>query len=95
MIVLGLAENDRQLPVQGDAMAQMRSPILISFDRFFHERSHGGFAILGSLFEANDKFFVGLYRFGNFLFKCVYCHRARLEVYRGKFKVKMLPSETP
>ena len=90
MIVLCLAENDRQLPVQGDAMAQMRSPILVSFDCFFHERAHGGFAILGSLLEANDKFFVGLYRFGNFLFKCVYCHRARLEVYRGKFKVKML-----
>ena len=37
--VVGLAEDDGDLAVQGDAMAQVGSAVFVSFDRFFHEGS--------------------------------------------------------
>ena len=74
VIVLRLAENNRQLLVQGDAVTQMRPAVLVGFDRLFHQRLDGGFAIFRRLVEANDELLVSLHRIGNLLLECSNSH---------------------
>jgi hypothetical protein len=64
-----LAQNDRNLLIQGDSVAQIRPAVLISLNRFFHQRYEGAFAFLRRFIEANDKLLIRFQGFSNFLLK--------------------------
>ena len=70
----GLAQYDRDLTVQGDAVTQVRPAIFVGFDRFFHEGAEGAFAIFGRFVHANDIFIESFEGFRNLLLEHIYCH---------------------
>ena len=64
-----LAENNGDLFVEGDAVAQVGAAILVGFDGFFHQGDEGAFAFLGGFIEAHDELFKRLQGFSNFRLK--------------------------
>jgi len=73
-VAFGLAENDGQLPIQSDAVAQVGSAILIRLDRFFHERTQGSLRILGNFVDADDIAIIGFERVRDFLLERICRH---------------------
>ena len=70
----GLAENDGDLFIEGDAVAEVGTAILVGFNRFFHQGDEGAFAFLGGFIEAHDELFKRLQGFSNFRLKGVNRH---------------------
>jgi len=54
LFAFGLAQDNGDLFIESDAMAKVGAAILVGFDGFFHQRSEGSFAFLGSFIEAYD-----------------------------------------
>ena len=88
-VVFGLAEDDGDLFVEGDAVTEMGAATGVGFDRFFHQGEEGGFAVLGGLVEADDELVEGLERFGDFVMKCF-----DVQIHNFKFTMltRILPS---
>src|SRR5208282_1939435 len=59
-LVLGLAQDDRHLSVQSDAMPQSGAAADVGADGLVHERDEGGPALFGRLVNANDMLFESL-----------------------------------
>jgi hypothetical protein len=62
----GLAEDDGDLFVEGDAVTEIGAAILVGFDGFFHQGNEGSLAFLGGLIEADDILLESLEGFSNF-----------------------------
>ena len=73
-IGFGLAEDNGDLAIECDAMAQMWSAIFVGFDGLFHERTKGAFAVVGSLVHANDVFVESLEGLGHLLLEHINGH---------------------
>src|SRR4029078_10539256 len=86
-VILGLAEDDGDLPVEGDAVTQVLSAIFVSLDGLFHERTKRGIAFLGHLVDAHDEFLVGFARFGHLELERIGGHGLKIRASGSKFKV--------
>ena len=62
-VTVGLAEDDGQLTVERDAMAQMRAAVQIGFYRFLHQPNHRLLAFVRGFVDADDVLLVKLQRF--------------------------------
>src|SRR6267378_7970751 len=51
-----LAQDDRNLAVESDAVAKMRTAIFVGFDRLLHEGAQRAFTVVGGFVHANDIF---------------------------------------
>ena len=60
-----LAQDDGDLFIESDTVTKVGSTILISLDRFFHERNERALAFLGRFIQADDVPVVGLHGFCN------------------------------
>ena len=69
-----LAQDNRDLPIQGDTVAKLGTATFVSFDRFIQQGNQRGLELLGSFVDAYDIFVVGLHSLGNFLAKGFYSH---------------------
>ncbi len=65
--VFVLAQNDRDLAIQGDAVAQMRPTAFIRFDRLLQQTKKRGMKFIRSFVQANDVLVVNLHRFGDLM----------------------------
>src|SRR6266576_4670565 len=83
-----LAENDRDLLVQGNSVTQLGSAVFVRFDGLVEQREQRGGEFFGRFIDANDVFFVNLYGFGNLWAKCFDSHRFILETSMPKGKLK-------
>src|SRR5262249_5584876 len=101
-IIVGLTEDDRHLLVQGNAMAQVRSAILVSLDGFLHQGMERLFTVLRGLIDAYNVFVVSLQGVRDFLFKRLNSHEAKnkserlgleREKSRGKSRSKVRPRQ--
>ena len=68
-LVVGLAEDDGDLFVQGDAVPQMGAAVFVGLDGLLHEGSQRLRAILRHLVEADDVLVVALDGLADFLFE--------------------------
>jgi hypothetical protein len=68
-VVVALAQNDRHLVVQRDAVTQTRAAAFIGLDRLGHQRDQRHLKILRRLLKAHDEFVVGFDGGGNFAFE--------------------------
>ena len=59
-----LAENDRDMAVQSDAMAELWSTAFVSFDGLVDQRSQRQLELVGRLIEAHDVLFVHFHSLG-------------------------------
>lgn len=75
---VALAQDDRDLFVERNAMPHVRSPALVSLDGFLHERAKGRAEILRCLVQANDELLVRPDRLGDFLLKSLNGHGGTL-----------------
>lgn len=66
LVAVGLAEDDGDLLVEGDAVAEAGGAVEVGFDGLFHEGEEGGLAIVGGFVEADDMFFEVPEGFGHF-----------------------------
>src|SRR5258706_6447278 len=58
--VFGLAEDDGDLFVEGDAVAQIGTAGFVGLDGLVHERDEGLFKAVGRFIDTDDVFVVGL-----------------------------------
>ena len=70
-IVLGLAEDDRHLFVQRDAVPQMRPAGDIGPNGLVHQGDQGGSALFRRLVNADDVPVVALHGFDDLVLKCL------------------------
>ncbi len=58
--VIALAEDDRDVFIERDAVPELRAAAFVGFDGFVHQRDQRGLEIVGNLVDTND---VSLVRF--------------------------------
>src|SRR5260370_42046277 len=58
-LVVRLAEDDGDLFVEGDAVAQIRAAGFVGLDGLVHERDEGFFKTVGRFIDADNVFVVG------------------------------------
>lgn len=73
------AQNDRDLFVEGNAMAHSRSAIFVSGDGLVQKRFERRGKIFRRLADANDVFLVGFERRSDFFFERLNSHRDKLK----------------
>jgi hypothetical protein len=83
-----LAEDDGDLFVEGDAVAEVGAAALVGFDGLFHEGMEGFFGALGDFVDADDEFVVGLEGVFDFVSEGVDGHGGSLGNLRGERKEK-------
>ena len=83
-----LAENNRDLLVQGNSMTQLGSAIFVRFDGLIEQREQGGGEFFWRFIDADDVFLVNLYGFGNLWAKCFDSHTFSIETSMPKAKAK-------
>ena len=80
-LAIGLAEDDRDLAIERNAMAEMRAAVLIGFDRFVHQTAQGPFAVFRNLLDAHDKFVVSLDCLGDLVLESVGSHVSTIRAF--------------
>ncbi len=73
-----LAEDDGDLPVNGQAVPHAGRAAFVSFDRFVEQADECGLEFFRGLFETDDVFVERLHSGGDFFFETIGSHRASL-----------------
>ena len=82
----GLTEDDGDLLVERNAVAQIRPARFISLDGFVHQRNERFFKPVRSLIQANDEFLVSFDRFRQLVLECFDSHAVRISRNGGEMK---------
>ena len=85
---LGLAQDDGDVAVEGDAVAEVGPAPLEGLDGLLHKRAQGGLAIVGGLLKAHDVAVVGLQCLANFLLERLHRELHAAQPTNGHFHVK-------
>src|SRR5262245_29918398 len=81
---VALAENDREMFVERNAMAQSRAAAFERFNRLDHQGNERSLKFLGSFVDADDVIAIALHGLRHLVLKHLDCHTEKIKLKRQK-----------